>query len=347
MRILMVGAGATGGYYGARLALAGRDVTFLVRGKRAEQLAHDGLRISGPSGDATLTSPKTISADALKSAGAFDLVIVSTKAYSLDSAMDDIAPGVGADTVILPILNGMRHLDILRERFGKDRVMGGTVRIVCDLAADGTIHQMTDLDQLSFGELPSTSVILSQARSAQSKDLLSPEPSGMRKEIGRARSEEKERTEAQSPRAASIYDTLNVPGITLTLSPDILATMWQKWWILSTMGAVCVLGGGTVGDVIATGLHGIQMAKDIQREAISIAAANGYPADPAFAANHEKRMTEPGSQLTSSMYRDMTKGLPVEADHILGDLLARANGTPAPLLAAAYTHLKVYEGRRR
>ena len=306
MRILMVGAGATGGYYGARLALAGRDVTFLVRGRRAQQLQQEGIQITGPSGNATLLQPKTITADALQHASPFDVVILSTKAYSLDGALQDVAPAVDESTIVLPILNGMRHLDTLTERFGKERVMGGSVRIVCDMDTDGIIHQMTPLDHFSFGEL-----------------------SG-----------------GTSPRAEALREALNVPGIALALSTDIIDTMWQKWWFLAVMGAVGVLGGGTVGEIVATGTHGVEMVKAVQREAIIIAAANGHPVNAAFAATNEQRMTQPGSTLTSSMYRDMTKGLPVEADHILGDLLARANGTPAPLLAAAYTHLKVYEGRR-
>lgn len=306
MRILIVGAGATGGYYGGRLALAGRDVTFLVRGRRAQQLERDGIRITGPSGDATLPSPRTIKAQALTATAPFDVVLLSTKAYSLADAMDDIAPAVGPNTVVLPILNGMRHLDTLIDHFGRERVMGGSVRIVSDMDNDGVIHQMTPLNHLNFGELD-----------------------------GRT-----------TPRAEALRDILTVPGVTLTLSPDIIDTMWQKWWFLATMGAVGVLGGGTVGEIVASGPHGADMARAIQREAIAIAAANGYAADAGFAATNEQRMTQPGSTLTSSMYRDMTKGLPVEADHILGDLLARSNGTPAPLLAAAYTHLKVYEGRR-
>ncbi|WP_047497712.1 ketopantoate reductase family protein [Terriglobus sp. TAA 43] len=306
MRILMVGAGATGGYFGGRMALAGRDVTFLVRGQRKEQLQRDGIRIAGPSGDATLSQPKLITAEELKSAGAFDVVIISVKAYSLESAMNDFAAAVGDNTVIVPILNGMRHLDTLAHRFGKEKVMGGSVRIVCDVEPDGLIRQMTKLDHMNFGEIDGT----------------------------------------VTTRAQALYDAFSVPGITLVLSKDIIDTMWQKWWILSTMGAVCVLGGGNVGEIVATGEHGVAMALAVQDEAIAIATANGHPADAEFVKGHGQRMTEAGSTLTSSMYRDMTKGLPVEADHILGDLLARANGVKAPLLGAAYTHLKVYEGRR-
>ena len=305
MRILMVGAGATGGYYGGRLALAGRDVTFLVRGKRAEQLRADGLQIVSPLGNATLPDPKLISAKELESTAPFDVVMISTKAYSLEAALDDIAPAVGPDTILLPILNGMRHIDLLVERFGRARVMPGSVRIVSDMDADGRILQMTKLDAFTYGELD-----------------------------GR-----------RSARAEALLPVFSVFGFTTTLSDNIIAALWNKWWILSTMGAVCIVSGGTVGEMVAAP-YGAEMGEAILRESVSIAAANGFPVDEATLAPHIQRMTETGSSLTSSLYRDMTKGYPVEADHILGDLLARAKGAPVPLLKAAYVRLKVYEANR-
>ena len=304
MRILMVGAGATGGYYGGRLAQAGRDVTFLVRGKRLEQLKKDGLQIVSPLGDATV-QPKLITAAELPQAGLFDLILISTKAYSLDSAIHDFAPAVGPDTIILPLLNGMRHLDVLSDRFGRERVMGGTVRIVADMDEEGRVHMLTELDELTFGELDAT----------------------------------------RTPRADQLYKELAVFGYQTTLSGNMVAALWQKWWILATMGCVGVVSGGTVADMMATPRGG-ELARAILAETTSIAAANGYPADDRMLASQTKRMTDPTSTLTSSMFRDYSRGLPVEADHVLGDLLARAKGVLTPLILGAYTRLKVYEAKR-
>jgi 2-dehydropantoate 2-reductase len=304
MRILMVGAGATGGYYGARLAQAGRDITFLARGARLQQLRDKGIEVVSPLGNVSMPV-QTVSTAELAALGTFDIVMVSTKAYSLAGAMNDFAPAVGPKTVVLPILNGMRHLDVLSERFGRERVMGGTVRIVSDMDADGRIHQLTELDAFAFGELDAK----------------------------------------RTPRAETMLELLTVFGFSTTLADDIVATMWQKWWILATMGGVCVVSGGTVGENAAVP-YGKETAIAVLDEAVAIAAANGYPADATMLAGHAKRMTESGSTLTSSMFRDMTKGYPVEADHILGDLLARAKGTPAPLLTGAYVRLKVYENSR-
>jgi 2-dehydropantoate 2-reductase len=116
MRILVVGAGAVGGYFGGRLLEAGRDVTFLVRTRRAGELAEHGLTIRSPLGDFHRPSPPVVSPEAL--AGPFDLVLLSCKAYDLDGAMESFARAVGDGTTILPLLNGMRHLDALADRFG-------------------------------------------------------------------------------------------------------------------------------------------------------------------------------------------------------------------------------------
>ncbi len=121
MRILVVGAGATGGYFGARLAEIGRDVTFLVRPARAEKLADGGLRVSSPVGDVHIAEPQTVTAETLDKSGPFDLVILSAKAYDLDGAVADLRPAVGPQTTVLPILNGFRHLDVLDEAFGSER----------------------------------------------------------------------------------------------------------------------------------------------------------------------------------------------------------------------------------
>lgn len=111
MRILMVGAGALGGYFGGRLLAAGRDLSFLVRGGRATQLATDGLVVRSPRGDVQMASPPHVLAERI--AGPYDLVVVSCKAFDLDPTMDAIGPAVGPGTAILPLLNGMAHIDRL------------------------------------------------------------------------------------------------------------------------------------------------------------------------------------------------------------------------------------------
>src|SRR5436309_6960323 len=145
MRILVVGAGAIGGYFGGGLRQAGRDVTFLVRPRRAAELARDGLVIKSPNGDVTLKSPAAVQADKLNEK--FDVVLLSCKAFDLDDAIKSFAPAVGPQTAIIPLLNGMRHLDVLDEKFGKDRVLGGLCGIAVTLDERRHVGELTPVFQ--------------------------------------------------------------------------------------------------------------------------------------------------------------------------------------------------------
>lgn len=308
MRILVVGAGATGGFFGGMLARAGRDVTFLLREGRARQVRESGLVLQTPK-DTLTVRPQVVTAAELREFGPgqepFALVVISTKSYQLDGAMDDVAPAVGPETMILPILNGMRQIAVLTQRFGAERVLGGSVRIVADMDTDGHIHQKTALGELSYGEL-----------------------SG-------------ERTK----RVEAVDREMREAGFEALSQPDIVATLWQKWWILASMGVICVLARGTTGQA-ASVPEGEAYVRAVIEECTAVARANGYPPNAAMLADHVERLLDKQSPLTSSMYRDMVKGAPVEADHILGDLLARAQGVDVPLVRAAYVQLKVYEAGR-
>ncbi|MER7723066.1 ketopantoate reductase family protein [Streptomyces sp. NPDC096323] len=149
MKILVVGAGATGGYFGARLAQAGKDTTFLVRPRRAAALRERGLRITGLGQEERIT-PRLVTADELP--GPYDLVLLSVKATALDGALDDIAPAVGPGTAIVPLLNGMAHLARLNDRFGEKAVLGGVARIITTLNDEGDIVRLAPIASLTIGE---------------------------------------------------------------------------------------------------------------------------------------------------------------------------------------------------
>ena len=312
MRILVVGAGATGGFFGGMLARAGRDVTFLLRENRARAVRERGLSLLTPT-ETFIVRPRVVTAAELRRSEPelkpepepFELVVLSTKSYQLTDAMEDVAPAVGPGTMILPILNGMRQIATLCERFGTEPVLGGSVRIVADTDANGRIHQKTAPAEMSYGEL-----------------------SGGR-----------------TDRIKAVHRAMCGAGFDAILQPDIVATLWQKWWILASIGAVCVQARGTTGQA-ASAAGGDASIRAVIRECTEIARANGYPPDEAMLAEHTERLLDKSSALTSSMYRDMTKGAPVEADHILGDLLARAGNVKTPLLRAAFAHLKMYEAGR-
>ena len=149
MKILVLGAGGIGGYFGGRLAQAGEDVTFLVRPKRREQIAREGLTIESPLGDAKFPV-KTVVAEELTPG--YDAVIFTCKAYDLDSAMDAIAPAMDGKCVVVPQLNGIAHLERLDTRFGRSQVMGGVAQINVTLRRDGVVHHMDKLARIVFGE---------------------------------------------------------------------------------------------------------------------------------------------------------------------------------------------------
>lgn len=150
MRILVLGAGAVGGYFGGRMVQAGGDLHFLVRPGRAAQLA-DGLRIESPLGDATVPVSLLTEGD---EAAPFDIILLTCKAYGLDGALESIAPHVRAGTVIAPLLNGFAHLARIEARFPDAVVWGGVAKIPATLTAEGTIRHFGGFQGLIFGPRP-------------------------------------------------------------------------------------------------------------------------------------------------------------------------------------------------
>lgn len=150
MKILVLGAGGIGGYFGGRLTAAGADVTFLVRPRRAEQLKQIGLVIKSPRGD--LQQPvATVLAEHLQPG--YDLIFLTCKAYDLAAAIEAVAPAVDARTALLPALNGIRHVDVLKDKFGADQVLGGVAQIAVTLTPEGEILHLGEFHVFTFGEL--------------------------------------------------------------------------------------------------------------------------------------------------------------------------------------------------
>ena len=147
--ILVVGAGATGGFFGALLAKRGRDVTFLVRPQRAAAVRQHGLRVTGQGHDDVIDAKVVTTQDLV---GPFDLILLSVKATGLAEALDDLTPAVGRYTAVMPFLNGFDHMRVLNERFGPQRVLGGVVVIATTLDADGAIIQLAPGASITIGE---------------------------------------------------------------------------------------------------------------------------------------------------------------------------------------------------
>ncbi|CAO4144304.1 hypothetical protein LPLAFNJD_LOCUS1658 [Methylorubrum aminovorans] len=307
MRILVVGAGATGGYFGARLAEAGRDVTFLVRPARAERLAANGLRVLSPMGDLHIARPQTVTADRLAGAGPFDLVLLSAKAYDLDTAVADVAPAVGAGTAVLPILNGLRHLDVLDRAYGAERVLGGSCGIVATLTRDSTIRQMTDLHSLTYGE----------------------------------------RDGSRSERLGRIAAQMEGVRFQPRSSDKILLEMWEKWVFLATLAGATTLMRSALGDIVAAagGRAFIEALHDecqavagangnAAREKVFAGARKMLTAEGSAMTASMLRDIEGGARIEA----DHIIGDLIER--------GRAKGVETPVLERVLTHLKSYEHRR-
>src|SRR5579859_4275712 len=305
MRTLVIGAGATGGYFGGRLLEAGEDVTFLVREKRAAQLAEHGLVIRSSFGDATLSNPATVQASDLREA--YDLILLSCKAYHLPQVIEDMAPAVGPNTTILPVLNGMRHLDLLDARFGAERVLGGQCVIAATLDAQGVVRHLNQSHSVTFGE----------------------------------------RDGSRSERVERILDAMSKARFEPRLSTTILQDMWDKWVFLASLAGITCLMRAAVGDIVAAP-GGTQATLQLLEDCRLVAERNGHAPSDAVLQRACSILTEAGSALSASMMRDLEQGGLIEADHVVGDLLARshADADELPMLRAAYAHLKAYEVRR-
>ncbi len=304
MRILMAGAGALGGYFGGRLLEVKRDVTFLLRPRRAAELQTAGLIIKSPRGDVSLPAPPYLLAEQIEAP--FDVVVVGCKAYDLLPAMESFAAAVGPKTAILPLLNGMRHLDQLSERFGAEHVLGGQCMISAALDPDGAVVHLNTTHRLSFGE----------------------------------------RDGSTSHRVQDIASTFSGANFDSVASQVILQEMWEKWVFIAAGAGITCLMRASIGDIVAAG--GASLSTTLFEECSAIAAKEGFAPRAASAERGRAMFTAPGSSMTASMLRDIERGAPIEADHIIGDLLRRGdeNLSATHMLRVVLTHLKAYEARR-
>jgi 2-dehydropantoate 2-reductase len=306
MRILVLGAGGTGGYFGGRLAQAGVDVTFLVRPARAAQLEKNGLVIRSPLGDAQL-KVQHLTAAQLPAAAAFDAIVLSCKAYDLDSAIEAIAPAMGDGTTLLPILNGLHHYEALDRRFGAANVLGGLCFISVTKADNGDVLHLGKPASITFGERDG---------------------------------------DANSARCAAIAEAFAEARVEHKHSLSIEQDQWDKYSFLTALAAGTCLMRASVGAIAGTD-GGRRFMQQLYAECLAVAAAAGSPIPDTASERAMRKLTEPGSPVTASMLRDLESGQRIEGEHIVGDMLkrARAANIEAPLLGIAWCHLQAYQAR--
>lgn len=306
MRVLVLGAGGMGGVFGAALLKGGADVTFLVRPKRAAQLQRDGLIVKSQGGDLQ-TPVRTVQQGQLDAP--FDVILLSCKAYDLDSAMTAIAPAVGNQSAILPLLNGVRHIDVLKDRFGADKVLGGLAMISAALLPDGSVrHNPIRLPiNSAVGELD-----------------------------GR-----------RSSRCEAIKKVFVAGGIAFDAREDIIAAMWEKFFGFSCNAVIATLTRSRAG-AIARSQAGASFVSAVVDEGTRIVTAEGYP-PPADTPDVIRGLfAQAASAYCPSMLVDMEEGRTTEGEHTIGDLADRAKrrGIAAPLFTAARCNLQVHEINR-
>jgi 2-dehydropantoate 2-reductase len=303
MRILVLGAGALGGYFGGRLLEGGgAEVAFLVRPRRAAQLARDGLVIESPFGN--LRRPVTTLE---RAEPGWDVILLTCKAYDLEEAIAAIAPAVDQRTAVLPVLNGLAHIERLQQAFGRERVLGGLARIQAVLAPDGTVRQMNDWRDLVFGELDG----------------------------------------AMSPRVLALAEAcLPAPGLLPQAVTDIAAQLWHKLVVLGTAAMGTVLLRANVGEIVRAGgapfLHRI-----LERNAAIAAANGHPVPEPALARQRaifaEPDSAFTASMLRDLEAGGRIEGEHIIGALLQA---ARASGIPAEIHEAAALSTRAYEQRR-
>ncbi|CAB3748519.1 2-dehydropantoate 2-reductase [Paraburkholderia humisilvae] len=312
MRILVVGAGALGGYFGGRLIQAGRDVTFLVRAGRAEELERSGLVIKSPHGNVTLRDVPTVVAKGIRAP--YDLVLLSCKAYNLDDAIESFAPAVGPQTMVLPVLNGMRHIDVLKAKFGAANVVGGIGLISATLNRNREIEHLNEAHAITYGELAG----------------------------------------GISERVREIGRTFEGAGFDSQAADNIVQQMWDKWIFLATLAASTCLNRASIGDMMrapdgrqlieglfdecrAVAQHnGFPMSDGAQTRARTMLFKEGSPLTASMLRDIENHSKIEADHILGDM---IERG----ADARHSD--APPAGLPLSLLRVAYTHLKAYEAR--
>jgi 2-dehydropantoate 2-reductase len=303
MRILVVGAGSTGGYFGGRLAEAGRDVTFLVRPGRAENLRANGLQIVSPHGNVTL-KPQLVIAGSIDNA--FDAVLLTVKALSLDAAIDDLAPAVGPHTMILPVLNGMKHIDALVARFGANAVIGCVCQVATMVDDQGRIVQLSKLQDFSYGEMDGT----------------------------------------RSARIDELAISMQGAGFDARLSMKIEREMWEKWILLATLGGITCLMRGNVGEIATAPGGADFTIGFLRECVAIVQAAGHAPSEAFVAGARTLLTTKGSSQTSSlyrDLEKSRPVEVDQILGDLLAR--ARSFKVPAPLLAVAFTHLSIYQNR--
>ncbi|WCK54464.1 ketopantoate reductase family protein [Aneurinibacillus sp. Ricciae_BoGa-3] len=302
MHIVVLGAGAVGGYFGGKLALSNVPVTFLVREKRFQQLQDKGLQIKSIHGDFSLQPALARSAEEISNP---DVVLIALKNYHLQSALPEIRTLVKKGAKILPLLNGIEHYETLTAEFGQETVLGGLCYIESTLDTEGKILQTSPMQDIIFGSF----------------------------------------NPSHAPWMLKLQSILRDSGANVRLSDSIIVDIWQKFIFLTIMSGITAATRKPIGEILTDPVT-YGFLKDMIQEVVTVAQAEkiGIPADTK--EQILQRVASLPPEMTSSLHRDLEKGLPLEIDSLQGYVykLSAKHGLSVPCIRSVYSLLHPYKG---
>ncbi|MEO5898315.1 MAG: 2-dehydropantoate 2-reductase [Vicinamibacterales bacterium] len=306
MKIAILGSGAVGGYYGAKLAHAGHEVTFIARGAHLEAIRRNGLSIKSPAlGDFVATGRAE---EDTRGVGAVDLVIVGVKAYDNPTALPMITPMLGDRTTVLTLQNGVDSVNEVAEIAGEDRVIGGTTYIATALSAPGVIEQTGTHRRIVFGEVFG--------------DL-----------------------PRMSARVTAIHEALAAADIQSEAADDGRVPIWEKFIFLVSLAGFTGATRLPVGPVWADPFIRQQFL-DGCREIEAVARAEGVPVAADRIEQIERYVGSIPFSTRSSLLIDLAQGKRIEVEALQGSVVRRAAklGVTAPIISTLYAVLKPFAG---
>ncbi|HXG54400.1 MAG TPA: 2-dehydropantoate 2-reductase [Vicinamibacterales bacterium] len=304
MKIAILGSGAVGGYYGAKLARAGHDVTFIARGAHLTAIRERGLEIKSPAlGDFVVRA--TAEEDTTR-VGPVDLVLVAVKAYDNPTALPMIRPMLGDDTSVLTVQNGVDSVSEVAAVIGDDRVIGGTTYIATALSGPGVIEQTGTHRKIAFGEVFG--------------------------ELPRV-----------SPRVTAIHEAFAGADIQSELMPDGRVPIWEKFIFLVSLAGFTGATRLPIGPVWADPVIRQQFLAGC-REVEAVARAEGVPVAADRIQQIEAYVASIPGTMRSSLLIDLAQGKRIEVEALQGSVVRRAAaaGVAAPIMSTLYAVLKPF-----
>lgn len=313
MKMVVIGAGAVGGYFGARLAKAGSNVQFLVREGRFAQLRKRGLQVQSTHGDFELTPDITTSVE--EAAADADLVILSVKGYHLDALMPSLHRFVEHGADILPLLNGVSHFETLRKELGSEHVLGGVCYIESTLNKEGDVIHTSPMHDIVWGPMPGDEA---HAPGGKQRDRLE--------------------------QAQKLFEQA---GFQSTLTDNVVPEVWKKFLFLTAFSGVTAASRGPIGKVLQDE-PARHLLESLLEEGAAVAKARGAQVPDNLVDQVLGRLMNVPPTMTSSLHRDIEKGQPIEIDTLQGAWvdMGREAGVPTPAFGVIYALLHPYRDGR-